>query len=163
MFRGIPQRVMQAWFNVESFAITTLTIASMVVASYAMASRYFAPEHSLDWADEMVVYLITWAIWLAGARAVLGAGHVKSDFFVHKLPAKWRRRIEHLQDFGSCLFCLTVMVGGIQVVQLAVHFGERSDSSLAMPLWIYYLCLPLGLASISARYVERLLCRAHRT
>lgn len=149
---------MAKWSTFESAAITALTLTSMLVAIYAIASRYFAPEYSLDWADEMVIYLTTWAIWLAGARAIMSADHVKSDFFVERLSPLWRQRLALLQDFGSFVFCLTVMVGGIQVVALALAFGERSDSSLATPLWVYYLCLPVGLASISIRYLERLVC-----
>lgn len=148
---------MAKWSVIEVAIIAGLTLASMAISIFAIATRYFAPEYSLDWADEMVVYLITWAIWLAGARAILTSGHVQSDFIVEKLSPSWRLRLALLQDLGAALFCFTVMIGGIQVVRLALYFGERSESSLAMPLWIYYLCLPVGLASITIRYLEKLL------
>ena len=102
------------------------------------------------------MYLITWAFFLAGARAVLDSDHVKADLLTSLLSKKWTLYFAVLQDFCAMLFCLAVMVGGLQVVQFALRLGERSDSSLALPMWVYYLCLPIGLASISCRYAGRL-------
>ncbi len=109
----------------------------------------------------MVVYLITWAFLLAGARAVMDSDHVKADLLTTFLSRKWSLYFAVLQDLCAMLFCLAVMVGGIQVVQFAIQLGERSDSSLALPMWVYYLCLPIGLASISIRYAGRLFASMH--
>ena len=151
------KRISEYWCAVEKTLITSLTAASLLVSTYAMITRYLAPAFALDWADEAVIYLITWAIWLAGARAVMGADHIKADFAVKLLPCSWHRYIEMMQDFLAMTLCVVVMVGGIQVVQLSLMFGERSDSSLALPLWIYYLCLPFGLGVVAIRYACRLL------
>lgn len=156
MSRPDLARLAPIWDSFETAVIGMLTLVSLLISIYAIASRYLVPQYALDWPQELVVYLITWAFWLAGARAVMDADHVKADLLVTLLSAKWRRRLAILQDSCAMLFCLVVMLGGIQVVQLALQLGERSDSSLALPMWIYYSCLPVGFVSISARYAIRI-------
>lgn len=145
------------WDRVEVIVIGSLTLVSLLLSIYAIVSRYLAPQYALDWSGEVVVYLITWAFCLAGARAVMGADHVNADLLTNFLSQKWKYYFAVLQDSFAMVFCLAIMVGGIQVVRLALQLGEQSDSSIALPLWAYYLCLPVGLASISCRYAGRLL------
>lgn len=142
--------------RIEVIVIGVLTLLSLMLSIYAIISRYLTPQYALDWPGEMVVYLITWAFFLAGARAVMDSDHVKADLLTNLLSRKWSLYFSVLQDFCAMLFCLAVMIGGLQVVRLALLLGERSDSSLALPMWVYYLCLPVGLASIFSRYSVRL-------
>ena len=149
-------KFLASYDRVELVVIGTLTLLSLLLSLFAIVSRYLTPQYALDWPGEMVVYLITWAFFLAGARAVLDSDHVKADLLTSLLSKKWTLYFAVLQDFCAMIFCLAVMVGGLQVVQFALRLGERSDSSLALPMWVYYLCLPVGLASISCRYAGRL-------
>lgn len=157
MSNSTLSRLVAAWDRVEVNLIGTLTLLSLLLSIYAIVSRYLTPQFALDWPGEVVVYLITWAFFLAGARAVMDADHVKADLLTNFLSQKWEQYFNIGQDMAATLFCLALMFGGVQVVQLALQLGERSDSSLALPLWVYYLCLPVGLASISCRYAGRLL------
>lgn len=148
--------LLETWDRIEIIVIGTLTLLSLALSIFAIVSRYLTPQYALDWPGEMIVYLITWAFFLAGARAVMDSDHVRADLLTSFLSRRWTVYFGVLQDFCAMLFCMAVMVGGLQVVRFALQLGERSDSSLALPMWVYYLCLPIGLASISCRYAVRL-------
>jgi TRAP-type C4-dicarboxylate transport system permease small subunit len=145
-----------AWDRLEPKLIGLLTLASLLLSFYSMVSRYIAPQYALDWTTEVVVYLITWAFFLAGARAIEGADHVKADLISNLVPERFRKYLPLFQDACAILFCVAVTIGGIQVVELSLRLGERSDSSLQLPMWIFYLSVPVAFASISFRYAVRL-------
>ena len=149
-------RISAAWDRVESILIGILTLFSLLLSIYAVASRYIAPQYALDWTTEVIVYLITWAFLLAGSRALIDADHVRADLFTNSLPPSLNRYFTMFQNICALLFCIAIMVGGIKVVHLSVRFAERSDNSLSLPMWVYYLCLPVAFASISCRYAGRI-------
>jgi C4-dicarboxylate transporter DctQ subunit len=149
-------RISKAWARVESILIGMLTLSSLLLSIYAMASRYIAPQHALDWTTEVIVYLVTWAFLLAGSRALIDADHVRADLLTNFLPLSLNRYLTLFQNICAFLFCIAVMIGGIQVVLLSLRIAERSDSSLSLPMWVYYLCLPVAFASISGRYIGRI-------
>lgn len=150
------ERIWSALERVESTLIGTLTLLSLLLSIYAMASRYIAPQYSLDWTTEVIVYLVTWAFLLAGSRALIDADHVRADLLTNFLPLNLKRYLTLLQNIFAFFFCIAVMIGGIKVVLFSLRLAERSDSSLSLPMWAYYLCLPIAFASISCRYVGRI-------
>ena len=144
------------WSRFEPVLIGALTLASLLLSFYSMVSRYFAPQYAMDWISEVVVYLITWAFFLAGARAITAGDHVKADLLTSLVPERFGKYLALFQDTCALLFCSAVVLGGIQVVELSLRLNERSDSSLQLPMWIFYLSVPVAFASISVRYVVRL-------
>lgn len=149
-------RLIESWNRFEPVLIGALTLASLLLSFYSMVSRYIAPQYALDWTTEVVVYLITWAFLLAGARAIAGADHVKADLITSLIPTHFGKYLPVFQDACAMFFCIIITIGGIQVVDLSLRLNERSDSSLQLPMWIFYLSVPVAFVSIAFRYAVRL-------
>ena len=49
-----------------------------------------------------------------------------------------------------------LLVSGALVVSEAVRWGETTSSTLRIPLWIYYLSLPVGAALMALRLAARI-------
>lgn len=143
--------------RIEKAAIGTAALLALALSSYQMLARYLAPAYTVDWAGEVVIYLTMWSIWLAGGQLVLEQGHVRADVFIRLLPYKWRYFADTLNTLLGLIFSILMMYCGWKIIELSILLDERGDSSAQLPLWVYYLSLPVGGLALAGRYCQQLL------
>jgi C4-dicarboxylate transporter, DctQ subunit len=107
----------------------------------------------LTWAQELCIFLFVWMAKFGAAYGVRTGIHVGVDILVNRLSPEWRRR---MVLFG--LFCgagFTAFVGwlGARLVAHLFHSGQVS-AVLEAPMWIVYLCLPLGSFLMCFRFLQ---------
>jgi TRAP-type C4-dicarboxylate transport system permease small subunit len=124
---------------------------------FSVFARYVAVGMQIDWILEVVVFLIAWAVMLGVARIEKRAGHIRVDFVLHMFPTKGQRAAEFL----SLIFALVVGVffvyAGILVVQDAIKWDERTDSTLRIPFWYYYLTLSVSFTIHAIFILDRII------
>ncbi len=118
--------------------------------------RYVSPTSLPDWSAEVTIYLVGWAVMLGSSRLVRDKMHVSVDLLVETMSSANARRAE----IFSCIFGIVVSCGivyaGIKMVDFALLLGERSDSSIRFPMWLYYACIPVGFTLGGLQYLFRL-------
>ncbi|WP_374448234.1 TRAP transporter small permease [Stella sp.] len=144
------------WRVVERWLVSLCGLAGLLLAVYQMGSRYLQPAWFVDWAEETVVYLVIWAIWIASSTLVEENRHVRADLVIRLLPPAAQYWIEIANTLVGLAFCGLVAWIGIDIVTLAIELDERSTSSLRMPMWLYFACVPVGTGLMALRYVQRL-------
>lgn len=107
----------------------------------------------LTWAQELCIFLFVWMAKFGAAYGVRTGIHVGVDIVVNRLSPEWRRR---MVLFG--LFCgagFTAFVGwlGARLVAHLMHSGQVS-AVLEAPMWLVYLCLPLGSFLMCFRFLQ---------
>jgi C4-dicarboxylate transporter DctQ subunit len=107
----------------------------------------------LTWAQELCIFLFVWMAKFGAAYGVRTGIHVGVDILVNQLAPEWRRR---MVLFG--LFCgvaFTAFVGwlGARLVAHLFHSGQVS-AVLEAPMWIVYLCLPIGSFLMCFRFMQ---------
>jgi TRAP-type C4-dicarboxylate transport system permease small subunit len=156
MRHGVGTRVMAVWDGVELWLAGLFGVAALLVEGYQVFGRYIDPHLSIAWGDEVIVYFVVWAVFLASSQLVRTDGHVRPDLVLRLLPARAQRVVE----IGNCLvalaFCLGLTWLGFEIGATAFEFDDRSSTGLSFPMWIYCAALPTGAALMSARYVIRL-------
>jgi C4-dicarboxylate transporter DctQ subunit len=148
--------LLRAWGAIEGWLIAVCGLAGLSLAVYQMVTRYAFPAAFVDWAEETVVYLVVWGMWLAASGLVAENRHVRADLVVRLLPPRAQYGIEVLNTMVCLAFCGVVAWVGIDIATLAWELDERSTSSLRMPMWIYFACVPTGTALMTLRYLIRL-------
>ena len=148
--------MIRSWNAIERWLVSLCGLAGLLLAVYQMGTRYLQPAWFVDWAEETVVYLIIWAIWLVSSSLVAEDRHVRADLVIRLLPARVQRAVEIVNTLVAIAFCGLVAWVGIDIATLAVELDERSTSSLRMPMWIYFACVPTGTGLMALRYVLRL-------
>lgn len=144
-------RPLQILDRIEQLAIAVMAGGTLLLASYSMASRYLLPSASLDWAFEVIIYAMGWIIFLSAARLITEDAHIRVDVLLGNVgPAARRWLLVSSALFGIAVASLLVW-SGMLVVFDALRWGEMSSSSLRMPMWIYYLCLPVGCSLMVVR------------
>lgn len=140
--------------TLETFLVGGTGLIALIIGCYAMIVRYFMPHIAAGWADELVVYLVMWAIWISTSRLVAENCHVHADVVTSLLPAHWQRRLGFLNSILGFFFCSVMAYAACQVVILAFRLQERSESVLQFPLGFYYLSLMVGMLLMAYRYFE---------
>ena len=141
-----------AWNRIEQYLVGLLGVSALLLALYVMLTRYILPQFSLDWGEEVIVYLLVWATWISSSRLVADQRHIQADLVVKLVSRNLYRKINLLHQFIGLVFSTTMAVAGLEITWFAFQIGERTESSIHFPLWMYYLAIPFGLFLMALRY-----------
>jgi C4-dicarboxylate transporter DctQ subunit len=149
--------MMKMWDRAEQAIVGVLGLAALAIALWQVLSRYFFPQQSISYAEEVMVYFLVWAIMIVSSQLVSTDSHVRPDIVRNIVPAGVARWLELFNCVAAVAFCGSLTWYGWQIVETARAIDEHSSSDLQFPMWIYYLALPTGSALMSIRYVIRLI------
>lgn len=144
------------WDRIERALVGLLGACALVVGMVQVIGRYVDPANAISWAEEVIVYLIIWAIMITSSQLVRNDGHVRPDLVLRLLPPGVQRVLECFNCLVALAFCGGMVWYGWQIVDTARLLEETSSTGLAFPMWIYYAALPAGGALMFARYAIRL-------
>ena len=131
--------MMKLWDRIEETLVGLLGLIALVIGLWQVIGRYFAPEHAISYAEEVIVYLVIWAIMFVSSQLVRRDGHVRPDVALRKLPPQVLRWVEALNCVAAIAFCAALVWYGWQIVETSIQIDERSSTDLQFPIWIYYL------------------------
>ncbi|MCF3933159.1 TRAP transporter small permease [Acuticoccus sp. M5D2P5] len=136
--------------------IMVAAMATVVVVIMVQVVLRYVFNDSLSWAEELVRYTIVWMSFLGAGMGIARGAHIVMGLLVGILPASmsiWAIRLGHV---GAMVFAVFLLVAGTEHVLTVKGFGQVS-SAMRMPMWIVYLCLPLGALVFLMRLVEAML------
>lgn len=149
-------RAATAWDGIERLLVGLLGGCAMLIAVVQVLGRYLDPAQAITWAEEVIVYIMVWAIMITASQLVRTDGHVRPDLVLRLLRPSAQRWMEMFNCLVALAFTAGMVWYGWQVVSTAQLLDQRSSSDLQFPIWIYYLALPAGGALMAVRYVIRL-------
>lgn len=123
---------------------------------FSVFARYVAVGLQVDWILEVVVFLTVWAVLLGVARVERRAGHIRVDFLLHRFSPRVRDGAEIFALVIALAVSVFFVWAGWLVVQDALRWDERTESTLRIPMWIYYLALSVSFSVHSLFILQRL-------
>jgi len=144
------------WDKTEETLVGLLGLIALVIGLLQVIGRYFDPARAISYAEEVIVYLIIWAIMIVSSQLVRRDGHVRPDLVLRLLPPAALRIVEIFNCLVAIVFCAALVWYGWQIVDTSLLIDETSSTDLQFPMWIYYLALPVGSALMLVRYIMRL-------
>ncbi len=151
---AVPRSV---WTRFEELLVGGLALAALLVCSYNVFVRYFLPRFTIEAADEVQVYLVIWAVFLALGLVTAADRHVRADLFVAMFPAGFRRWVGIFGEVLGLAFALLLVGYGAAITWQTWSYGDVSTTSLRFPLWIYTAALPVGALLMAVAYAKRCL------
>jgi C4-dicarboxylate transporter, DctQ subunit len=145
------------WDKVEETLVGLLGLIALVIGLLQVIGRYIDPARAISYAEEVIVYLIIWAIMIVSSQLVRRDGHVRPDLVLRLLSPRWLRIMEIFNCLVAIVFCGALVWYGYQIVDTSLLINETSSTDLQFPMWIYYLALPVGSALMLVRYIMRLI------
>ena len=143
------------WSRFEENLVGALALIALSVCSYNVFVRYFLPRYTVEAADEVKVYLVIWAVFLALGLVTAADRHVKADLFVAMFPPGLRRFVGLFGELLGLAFALMLLGTGAYVTWQTWSYGDVSTTSLRFPLWIYGAALPVGALLMAVAYAGR--------
>ena len=148
--------MLDAWNRIERLLTGLFGLAALAIGTYAVIGRYVDQRIAFTYGEEVVVYLMVGAVFLAASQLVRTDGHVRPDIFLRLLSPQGQRRVESFNCCVAILFCAGLAWYGWQIVTTSYGLDERSETGLQFPMWIYYAALPAGGGLMTLRYASRL-------
>lgn len=147
---------------IESVVVGGVATIALALCSYNVIMRLVAPSLTLDFVEEVQVYMVIWAVFLCLGSLTLMDRHIKSDFFVNMFSLKMQEVIAIAADVLGLIFSIGLVYFGGVVSYQSWDFNDVSTTMLRMPLWIYFAALPAGAFFMMVAYVVRLARRVHK-
>jgi C4-dicarboxylate transporter DctQ subunit len=149
-------RFFAAWDWIERTLVGLLGAIALAIAVIQVFGRYIDPSGAITWAEEVIVYIMVWAIMIIASQLVRHDGQVRPDLVLRLLPVRVQRWVEMFNCLVAIAFTFGMVWFGWDVVGTALLLDQRSSSDLQFPIWIYYTALPVGGALMLVRYLIRL-------
>jgi len=126
------------------FGMIALLIASFVL-TYSVFSRYLF-KAGTDWQDEVAVFCIVGAVFLAGAWVQAQRGHIGIEAIASILPARVNRVRVVAVDLMTLAFCAFFAWKSWTLFHEAWVDRMTTSSTFAPPLTIPYGLMALGMS-----------------
>ena len=131
-----------------------LMLAGVAICFANVVSRYLF-GHAFFWAEEVMVFLTIWGVFIGVAAAAYDRAHLKMDLFSHAFGAGAARATNVALTATLLGCCVFMLVQSWQVVALFYQAGVVSVSA-GVPKWISHAALPAGFAFTALAVVVRL-------
>src|SRR5262245_27726970 len=140
--------------------LAALLLLSAIAINFANVLARYLFLASIYWADEAMVFLVIWSIFLAAVAVTYDGSHLTMDLFSTRLPRRWQRVL----DVVIAAVCLATFVfmtwQALTVVRTLLRNDQRSIA-LDMPIAIAHAALLVGFAAMALVVAVRLALR-HR-
>lgn len=127
------------------WATAFILAVAYALSMFGLIERYAFEGSGTDWIFEVVVFGIVWAILLSVARIEHRRAHIRMDIVWRRFDHRGKVRAEFASLLLGLAFSGFLAISGWFVIQDAVMWDERTDSSLRLPFWIYYMSLSTSL------------------
>lgn len=125
--------------------LASFMILASVLITCQMIWVRFVLNKSTIWQTEAVIYLMIGATLIGLPYVQKLRGHVSVDLLENMLPPRMRRGLAVFTLIVTALMMLVMLFYGWEMFYLAWSRGWKSETVWAVPLWIPYISVPLGL------------------
>ena len=141
MTRTFLWRLVRA-IRVVAAAVVVLCFAYMTLAVLAQVFGRYLFNYSISWTEETAKFAQIWVVFIGAGIAMRRGWHVAVDVLAAQLPLGAARALSVVVA-ASCIGFLGVVVyGSLALIELGWLF--ETSPVLLFPMWIIYLCIPLG-------------------
>lgn len=131
-----------------------LMLAGVAIGFSNVVARYLF-GYALFWAEEVMVFLIIWGVFVGVAAAAYDRAHLNMDLFSHSFRGTVLAFLNALLVAVLLAACVFMIVQSWQVVTLFYQGGVKSVSA-GVPKWIAHSALPVGFALMALAVLSRL-------
>jgi TRAP-type C4-dicarboxylate transport system permease small subunit len=121
--------------------------------------RYILGESTV-WQTEFTIYTIVAATLIGSPYVLLRRGHVNVDLLPIYLPHRARLVMAFVASVLGLAFCAVLAYSGFELWLEAWEGNWTTSSIWALPLWIAYAPIPIGIGLLCLQYVADILCLA---
>ena len=149
------KRLKWVYQNIEEILLSIFLTVLVCVSGIQVVARYVF-NNSLTWSEELCRYLYVWSGFITVGFAIKHASIIKIDTLVTVLPENIRKILDVVTSLITIFIVGVLFTGGVSVVAEVVRTGQLTPA-MRIPIWIVYLCAPVGYGIIELRMIEHLI------
>lgn len=138
--------------RLEEFIVSVALVISVLLTFIEVVLRYGFGS-SLGFTHELVVYLLILTGLVGASVGVRKKVHLGVDLLIKQFPVIVQKMILIVVAFTSALFCLLIMILGIQHVQILIEFGQLSPE-MEIPMYFPKSIIPIAFGLMTFRYLQ---------
>ncbi len=148
--------------HIEEWLIAFLMGSATLVIFFAVVHRFlsgvpyiqdYTVKMDVSWAQELCIFMFVWMAKFGAAYGVRTGIHVGVDVIIRKLTGKYKTALILFGLLAGATFTGIVGTLGARFVWQMAH-TEQVSADLEVPMWIVYLCVPLGSYLMSYRFLQ---------
>jgi len=126
-------------------AIASMLLLIAVAINFANVIGRYVFRSSIFWADEILVYLIIWCVFLCLAAITYNGAHLKMDLFSTGLRGVPRRIVNAAITAGMVACGIVMVWQSTSVILLLARTGQVSVNA-GVPMTLVQAAIPVGFA-----------------
>ncbi|MBO8162157.1 MAG: TRAP transporter small permease [Brevibacillus sp.] len=130
------------------FVVVTIFLATVLVFVNVVLRAFGA---GTTWSEELIRYLIIWLTFIGGSICVRKGEHVGIELLPEFLPNRFKRVLRIIVNVIVISFLLFLLKYSVELTQFNFQTGQTAPA-LGIPMYIVYLCLPIGALLMIIRY-----------
>jgi TRAP-type C4-dicarboxylate transport system permease small subunit len=136
-----------------------LLLAAIAINFSNVVARYLFLA-SIYWADEAMVFLVIWSIFLAAIAVTYDGSHLTMDLFSARLSPRWQRALDGVIA-AVCVLTFTFMAWQAMTVVRTLLRNDQRSIALDLPIAVAHSALLVGFV-FSALVVVARVALGHR-
>ena len=140
------------WLNKFEEIVSSCALTAMAVIIILQVFQRYIVQHSLDWPEELARYLFIFAVYVGSSFAASERRHLEVTIVRTVFGAKIGHYFTILAYLITVAFCGIMFVWGIMMIQFVIDSGQVAPA-LQFPMWIAYICIPLGFLLMALRTI----------
>ncbi|MEK6243323.1 MAG: TRAP transporter small permease [Pseudomonadota bacterium] len=121
-----------------------LMLAGVAISFSNVVARYLF-GHAIFWAEEVLVFVVIWGVFIGMAAAAYERAHLNMDLFSNNISGRAKLALNAAIVATLLACCGFMLVQSWKVVSLFYQSGVVSVSA-GVPKWIPHAALPVGFA-----------------
>lgn len=146
------QRVLRLLLrDIPRAAIGFIILLAIAINFANIVARYVFLD-PLDWAEEVLVFLVIWGVCLGASAVTYDNRHLDMDLFSSAFPAKLRAALEVVKLVALVGFAAFTATNAWAIVAIMAGNGQVSITA-GVPMTVPYAAFVLGFSSIAVSAV----------
>lgn len=138
----------------QKFCGILLSLAVFVCAAEVVSRTLFGISYDFLYTGS--IWLVIWSVLLLSGPVLKEGGHINIGFVVDKLKGRLRLSVEVFNSLCILIWGALIAWGGIKLVQLYHTRNMTFALYFPIPMWMVYLCVPLGMVIFTIYAVRQL-------
>ncbi len=140
------------WLNKFEEIVSSCALGAMAIIIVLQVFQRYVLQQSLDWPEELARYLFIFAVYVGSSFAAAERRHLEVTIARTVFGAKIGNYFTILAYLITVVFCGIMFVWGIMMTQFVIESNQVAPA-LQFPMWIAYVCIPLGFLLMALRTI----------
>lgn len=126
-------------------AVAAVLILAGIAINFANVISRYVFDFALFWAEEIMVFLVVWCVFLGIVAVAFNGAHLKMDLVSSRIPSPWKEVINGVTAIALVVCGLFVVVQSWTAIVLFADSGDVSVTA-SVPMVIPHSALLVGIA-----------------